>query len=157
MHMYTRNIYYWRQYRVNYLFIFGFKEGAEMGYIEVLLLSFGVALLALASVHANLDMEINPKTQDYKAITELVPIRLLVVSLFNSTIFFFLIVILFCPFNILYRSSRFFLLVCAFHGLCMKLPDFFLVDQLTSEVSPCLVSSNSRVCSQDLPVLKAVT
>ncbi|KAF5955118.1 hypothetical protein HYC85_007974 [Camellia sinensis] len=83
MHMYTRNIYYWRQYR----------EGAEMGYIEVLLLSFGVALLALASLHANLDMEINPKTQDYKAITELVPIRLLV----------------------------------------MKLPDFFLVDQLTSE------------------------
>ncbi|KAL7260654.1 hypothetical protein ACSBR1_006341 [Camellia fascicularis] len=81
MHMYTRNIYYWRRYRVKYSFIFGFKEGAEMRYIEVLLLSFGVALLALASVHANLDMEINPKTQDYKAITELVPIRLLVVKL----------------------------------------------------------------------------
>ncbi|GMP46526.1 hypothetical protein CsSME_00014643 [Camellia sinensis var. sinensis] len=48
MHMYTRNIYYWRRYRVNYSFIFGFKEGAEMGYIEVFLLSFGVALLALA-------------------------------------------------------------------------------------------------------------
>ncbi|GMP46527.1 hypothetical protein CsSME_00014643 [Camellia sinensis var. sinensis] len=40
-------------------------------------------------------MEINPKTQDYKAITELVPIRLLVV----------------------------------------KLPDFFLADQLTSKVN----------------------
>ncbi|KAL7240574.1 hypothetical protein ACSBR2_006268 [Camellia fascicularis] len=81
-----RNIYYWRRYRVKYSFIFGFKEGAEMGYIEVLLLSFGVALLALASVHANLDMEINPKTQDYKAITKLVPIRLLVVPFLHKQI-----------------------------------------------------------------------
>ncbi|THF97316.1 hypothetical protein TEA_013071 [Camellia sinensis var. sinensis] len=61
-------------------YAYPYPEGAEMGYIEVLLLSFGVALLALASVHANLDMEINPKTQDYKAITELVPIRLLVLE-----------------------------------------------------------------------------
>ncbi|CAL5396471.1 unnamed protein product [Camellia sinensis] len=127
--MYAGNIYYWRRYRVNYSFIFGFKEGTELGYREVLLLSFGVALLALASVHANLDMEIDPKTQDYKAITELVPMGLLV----------FLIVILFCPFNIIYRSSRFFLLACAFHCLCaplykVTLPDFFLADQLTSQV-----------------------
>ncbi|KAF5945496.1 hypothetical protein HYC85_015724 [Camellia sinensis] len=129
MLMYAGNIYYWRRYRVNYSFIFGFKEGTELGYREVLLLSFGVALLALASVHANLDMEIDPKTQDYKAITELVPMGLLV----------FLIVILFCPFNIIYRSSRFFLLACAFHCLCaplykVTLPDFFLADQLTSQV-----------------------
>ncbi|KAL7260649.1 hypothetical protein ACSBR1_006336 [Camellia fascicularis] len=129
MLMYAGNIYYWRQYRVNYSFMFGFKEGTELGYREVLLLSFGVALLALASVHANLDMEIDPKTQDYKAITELVPMGLLV----------FLIIILFCPFNIIYRSSRFFLLACAFHCLCaplckVKLPDFFLADQLTSQV-----------------------
>ncbi|KAL7260645.1 hypothetical protein ACSBR1_006332 [Camellia fascicularis] len=129
MLMYAGNIYYWRRYRVNYSFIFGFKEGTELGYREVLLLSFGVALLALASVHANLDMEIDPKTQDYKAITELVPMGLLV----------FLIVILFCPFNIIYRSSRFFLLLCVFHCLCaplykVKLPDFFLADQLTSQV-----------------------
>ncbi|CAL5399447.1 unnamed protein product [Camellia sinensis] len=94
MLMYAGNIYYWRQYRVNYSFMFGFKEGTELGYREVLLLSFGVALLALASVHANLDMEIDPKTQDYKAITELVPMGLLVVTL----------------------------------------PDFFLADQLTSQV-----------------------
>ncbi|KAI8022542.1 hypothetical protein LOK49_LG03G00702 [Camellia lanceoleosa] len=80
MLMYAGNIYYWRQYRVNYSFMFGFKEGTELGYREVLLLSFGVALLALASVHANLDMEIDPKTQDYKAITELVPMGLLVVG-----------------------------------------------------------------------------
>ncbi|KAF5945498.1 hypothetical protein HYC85_015726 [Camellia sinensis] len=129
MLMYAGNIYYWRQYRINYSFMFGFKEGTELGYREVLLLSFGVALLALASVHANLDMEIDPKTQDYKAITELVPMGLLV----------FLIVILFCPFNIIYRSSRFFLLACAFHCLCaplykVTLPDFFLADQLTSQV-----------------------
>ncbi|KAL7240570.1 hypothetical protein ACSBR2_006265 [Camellia fascicularis] len=129
MLMYARNIYYWRRYIVNYSFIFGFKEGTELGYREVLLLNFGAALPALASIFQNLDMEINPKTQDYKAITELVPMGLLV----------FLIVILLCPFNIMYRSSRFFLLVCAFHYLYaplykVKLPDFFLADQLTSQV-----------------------
>ncbi|KAF8369668.1 hypothetical protein HHK36_032307 [Tetracentron sinense] len=83
--MYAANIYFWRRYRVNYPFIFGFKEGTELGYRELVL------------------------------------------------------VITFCPFNIIYRSSRFFLLQCAFHCLCapfykVTLPDFFLADQLTSQV-----------------------
>ncbi|OMO61365.1 hypothetical protein CCACVL1_23575 [Corchorus capsularis] len=40
-------------------------------------------------------MEIDPKTKDYKAFTEVVPL-FLVIAIF---------VILFLPFNILYRSS----------------------------------------------------
>ncbi|KAJ7943425.1 Phosphate transporter PHO1-like protein [Quillaja saponaria] len=47
MLMYAGNVYYWRRYRVHYSFIFGFKEGTELGYREVLLLSFGLAMLAL--------------------------------------------------------------------------------------------------------------
>lgn len=66
---------------MNYPFIFGFKEGTELGYREVLLVSFGLALLALASVLANLDMEMDPKTGDYKALTELLPLGLVVVIL----------------------------------------------------------------------------
>ncbi|BBG94269.1 ERD1/XPR1/SYG1 family protein [Prunus dulcis] len=81
-------------YRVNYSFIFGFKQGTELGYREVLLLSFGLAVLALASVLSNLDMEMDPKTKDYKALTELLPLFLVLVTL----------------------------------------PDFFLADQLTSQV-----------------------
>ncbi|XP_051122453.1 phosphate transporter PHO1 homolog 3-like [Andrographis paniculata] len=140
MFMYAANIYFWRRYRVNYSFIFGFKEGTELGYREVLLFGFCLSVLALASVLANLDMEMDPVTQDYQAITELLPLGL--VGL--------VIVIMLCPLNIMYRSSRFFLLVCLFHCVLaplykVSLPDFFLADQLTSQVQ-ALRSLEFYVC-----------
>ena len=81
MLMYAVDIFFWRRYRVNYTFIFGFKQGTELGYREVLLMSFGLAALALASVISNLDMEMDPKTGDYKALTELLPLILVTVRL----------------------------------------------------------------------------
>ncbi|XP_011017746.1 PREDICTED: phosphate transporter PHO1 homolog 3-like isoform X1 [Populus euphratica] len=127
--MYAANIYFWRRYRVNYSFIFGFKQGTELGYRQVLLFSFGIAVLALCSVLLNLDMEMDPKTKDYKAFTELLPLNVLI----------FLLIILLLPFNMFYRSARFFLLTCIFHCIAaplykVTLPDFFLADQLTSQV-----------------------
>lgn len=77
--LYAANLYFWTRYRVNYSFIFGFKQGTELGYRKVLLLSFGLAVLALASVLLNLDMEMDPKTKDYKAYTELLPLSLVLV------------------------------------------------------------------------------
>ncbi|XP_021812514.1 phosphate transporter PHO1 homolog 9 isoform X2 [Prunus avium] len=129
MLMFSANIYYWRRYRVNYPFIFGFQRGAELGYRQFFLLSSGLAILALAGVLSNLDMEMDPSTKSFRALTELVPLGLVTVVL----------LIMFCPFNIIYRSSRFFLLQCIFHCLCaplykVSLPDFFLADQLTSQV-----------------------
>ncbi|KAH9675256.1 phosphate transporter PHO1 [Citrus sinensis] len=81
MLMYASNICFWRQYRVNYPFIFGFKQGTELGYREVLLVSFCLAALALTSVLSNLDMEMNPKTKEYEALTELLPLGLVLVAL----------------------------------------------------------------------------
>ncbi|KAG8366379.1 hypothetical protein BUALT_Bualt17G0073600 [Buddleja alternifolia] len=81
MLMYAGNVFFWRRYRVNYSFIFGFKLGTELGYREVLLLGFCLSVLTLASVLANLDMEMDPVTLDYKAITELLPLGLVVVTL----------------------------------------------------------------------------
>ncbi|XP_058096370.1 phosphate transporter PHO1 homolog 3-like [Magnolia sinica] len=129
MLMYAANIYFWRRYRVNYPFIFGFKQGTELGYREVSLLSTALAVLALAGVLTNLDMQMDPKTNEYKPLTELVPLGLVT----------FVLLVTFCPFNIIYRSNRFFLLQCAFHCICaplykVTLPDFFLADQLTSQV-----------------------
>ncbi|WJZ81163.1 hypothetical protein VitviT2T_001017 [Vitis vinifera] len=129
MLMYAANIFFWRRYRVNYSFIFGFKRGRELGYREVFLLAFGLAVLAQACVLLNLDMEMDPKTMEYEALTELLPLGLVML----------VVVILICPFNIAYRSSRFFLLTCLLHCLCaplykVTLPDFFLADQLTSQV-----------------------
>ncbi|CAN1256157.1 Phosphate transporter PHO1 homolog 3 [Linum perenne] len=127
--MYAANIYFWKRCRVNYSFIFGFKPGTELGFRQVLLVAFGIAVLALCSVLSNLDMEMDPVTKDYQAFTELVPLGLLTL----------LLIILFLPFNILYRSSRFFFLTCIFHCIAaplykVTLPDFFLADQLTSQV-----------------------
>lgn len=81
--MYAANIYFWRRYRINYSFIFGFKQGTELGFREVLLLSFALATLALTSVITNLDMEMDPKTGDYKALTELLPLSLVMVKLIS--------------------------------------------------------------------------
>ncbi|KAL3723296.1 hypothetical protein ACJRO7_035477, partial [Eucalyptus globulus] len=122
MVMYAANIYYWRRYHINYSFIFGFKKGTELGYREILL------------ILSNLDMDMDPRMESYKALTELVPLILVVDSTGQVVI-----CITFCPFNIMYRSSRFFLIHCAFHCMCalfykVMLPDFFLADQLTSQV-----------------------
>ncbi|CAG7895169.1 unnamed protein product [Brassica rapa] len=127
--MYAGNIYYWRRYRVNYSFIFGFKQGSELGYRQVLLVGFSIGVLALLCVIANLDMEVDPETQEYKLFTELLPLLLLIV----------MFIVLVLPFNFFYRSSRLFFLTCLFHCLAaplykVTLPDFLLGDQLTSQV-----------------------
>ncbi|CAM8956144.1 unnamed protein product [Rhodiola kirilowii] len=127
--MYGANVYFWRRYRVNYSFIFGFKRGTELGYREVFLLSSVIAVLAMVSVLLNLDMEMDPQTKDYGVLTELLPLGLILI----------LTAVLFFPFNILYRSSRFFFLASVFHCIFAPLykvtfPDFFLADQLTSQV-----------------------
>ena len=81
MIMYAANIFFWRRYRVNYSFIFGFKQGTELGYREILLLSFGLVVLGLASVLLNLDMEMDPNTKDYGTSTELLPLNLVFVRI----------------------------------------------------------------------------
>ncbi|KAG7985338.1 hypothetical protein I3843_03G020700 [Carya illinoinensis] len=137
---YMENIFFWKHYRVNYSFIFGFKQGTELDYREVFLLSSGLAVLALACVISNLDMDMDPGASIFGALTELVPLGLLTV----------VILITICPLNIIYRSSRFFLLRCAFRCVCaplykVTLPDFFLADQLTSQV-PAFRNLQFYVC-----------
>ncbi|GJV02081.1 SPX and EXS domain-containing protein [Tanacetum coccineum] len=127
--MYAGNVYYWTRYRVNYSFIFGFKAGTELGFNEVLLVGSGLSVLTLAGIFSNLEMQMDPNTQSYKALTELVPLGLVILVL----------LITFCPFNIFYRANRYFLLVCLWHCICapfytVTLPDFFLADQFTSQV-----------------------
>ncbi|CAN6550497.1 unnamed protein product [Malus baccata var. baccata] len=79
-------------YRVNYAFIFGFKKGTELGYLEVFLLATGLAVLSLGGFLANLHLDLS--AEKYKTVTELVPLVL----------------------------------------LAETFPDFFLADQLTSQL-----------------------
>ncbi|XP_038892178.1 phosphate transporter PHO1 homolog 10-like [Benincasa hispida] len=136
MLMYAADLYFWRRCRVNYPFIFGSKRGTELGWQEVFLLGAGFAVLASASFLANLYLDRDPSTQKYRTEAEKVPL--------GTTALILLIT--FCPFNILYKSSRFFFIRCILHclsaPLCkVKFPDYFLADQLTSQVqaSRCIV------------------
>ncbi|XP_026400642.1 phosphate transporter PHO1 homolog 3-like [Papaver somniferum] len=93
-----------------------------------ILLSTILATAALACVLANLDMELDISTKKYKAITELLPLALVSVIL----------LIIVCPFNIVYRSSRMFLLRTTFRSISaplykVTLSDFMLADQLSSQ------------------------
>ncbi|KAL3636586.1 Phosphate transporter PHO1 8 [Castilleja foliolosa] len=132
MLMYGANTYFWRRYRVNYPFIFGYKPGTELGFREIFLLASGLLVLAFAAVLANLDMEMDPNTESFQTITELVPLFLVICCAV-------VLVITFCPFNIIYRSSRFFLIRCVWRCILAPLymvtfSDSFLADQLTSQV-----------------------
>ncbi|PWA98745.1 SPX domain, EXS [Artemisia annua] len=129
MLMYAGNVYYWARYRVNYSFIFECKPGTELGFKQVLLVSSGLSVVTLAAILANLEMDMDPNTLSYKAVTELLPLGLVIV----------VVLIAICPFNFFYRSTRYFLLVCIWHCICsplytVTLPDFFLADQFTSQV-----------------------
>uniref|UniRef100_M4CJJ9 Uncharacterized protein n=1 Tax=Brassica campestris TaxID=3711 RepID=M4CJJ9_BRACM len=129
MLMYSANIYFWRLYRVNYTFIFGFKQGTELGYREVFLVSTGLAVLAFICFLLNLQFDMDWKMKDHNTLPEVIPLGLVTIVLF----------ILFCPLNIIYRSSRVFFLRSLLHCICaplyeVTLPDFFLADHLTSQV-----------------------
>ncbi|KAF2299168.1 hypothetical protein GH714_030889 [Hevea brasiliensis] len=123
--MYVTNIYFWRRYRVNYPFIFGFKQGTELGHREVFMLSNGLALLVLASCLANLHLDSGSNASKYKTITEMVPLGLVAVVL----------VILFCPLTS-YTALVVFLIRCFFRCCAplykVTLPDFFLADPCQS-------------------------
>ncbi|CAN1815529.1 Phosphate transporter PHO1 homolog 10 [Linum perenne] len=121
MLVYAADIYFWRRFRVNYPFIFGFERGTELDHRQVFLLSTGLAFLVLASLLANLHLDLSSKANKYKQLTELMPLGLIIV----------VAAILLCPFHMLYRSSRFFFVRCLFRTLCAPL--FKLADNLTSQ------------------------
>lgn len=94
------------------------------------LLATGFAVLALASFLANFSMIIGLKPGEPNTFAKLIPLLVVLV----------LLTILFCPLDIMYRSSRFFLIKCLLRCMCapfyeVTLPDFFLADQLTSQIS----------------------
>ncbi|KAG2376993.1 Phosphate transporter PHO1-like protein [Vigna angularis] len=105
-----------------------YRAGTELDYREIFLLTSGHAVVALLCFLINLQIEMNSRSQQYKTVTELVPLILVVLVL----------LITFCPLNIIYRSSRFFFIRCLFRCICapvftVRLADFFLADQLTSQ------------------------
>lgn len=147
MLMYSANIYFWRLYRVNYTFIFGFKQGTELGYREVFLVSTGLAVLAFVCFLLNLQFDMDWKMKDHNTLPEVIPLGLVTVRYISiiyilcsrlsnilirlNSFFMFLQVvlfILFCPFNIIYRSSRVFFLRSLLHCICAPLYEVIVLN-----------------------------
>lgn len=86
MLMYSANIYFWRRYRVNYTFIFGFKQGTELGYREVFLVSTGLAVLAFVCFLLNLQLDMDWRMKDHKKLPEVIPLGLVTVRYFFTVL-----------------------------------------------------------------------
>ncbi|KAF3780935.1 Phosphate transporter PHO1-like protein 1 [Nymphaea thermarum] len=135
--LYGCNIVTWKKARINYCFIFEFKPTKELKYRDVFLIctSCMTAVVAVMVAHLYVVAKGHSSTKVHA-----IPGLLLLVFL----------LLLVCPFNIVYRSSRFcFLRVMRNIVLTplykVVMVDFFMADQLCSQV-PMLRSLEYVAC-----------
>ncbi|GLJ27005.1 hypothetical protein SUGI_0529160 [Cryptomeria japonica] len=121
IYMYGLNVYFWTRTRINYAFIFEFEPGTELRSLEVVTISTGLFTIAVTSIVAHLLLF---------PMGKIIPI----------TIFMVILLFVFLPFDICYRSARFYFIQCLWRILCAPLykvefADFFLADQFTSQIT----------------------
>ncbi|CAK9274625.1 unnamed protein product [Sphagnum jensenii] len=127
MYMYGWNVYAWEKTRINYGFIFEFSPGIELHYREVLLICTALSSMLLGTMIVHI-IASTKEAPNYHG-SDWVPLSITLVFL----------VMLLIPVNIFYKSSRYFFLRC-FRRIIFApfykvgLSDFFLGDQLTSQV-----------------------
>ncbi|CAM6125906.1 unnamed protein product [Calypogeia fissa] len=136
MYMYGANLFYWRRMRINYPFIFEFQPGTELRHREVLMVTSILTTLLIGAMVGQLTLH----TATLSPYVDLIPFCLVVM----------LVILLLFPLNIFYRSSRVFLLTALIHIVGsplykVVLADFFLADQLTSQV-PMLRNMEYVMC-----------
>ncbi|XP_059068954.1 phosphate transporter PHO1 homolog 10 [Cryptomeria japonica] len=130
MFMYAADLYFWRLLRINYPFIFGFKPGTELGFRNVFLITTVLSVMSLAgAISSVMSLSGDKDANSHPSTAEFVPLILVVI----------LLVALFLPFKGFYYSNRLLFLRSALHCICapfykVLLLDFFLADQLTSQV-----------------------
>ncbi|KAJ0815219.1 putative SPX domain-containing protein [Helianthus annuus] len=124
--LYGCNIYMWRKNRINYSFIFELSPRKELKYRDVFLISTlsMTVVVGVLFVH----MSLMDKGYSYSQV-DLIPGLLLLAFL----------VLLMCPINIVYKSSRYRLLSVLRNIILSPLYkvvmlDFFMADQLCSQV-----------------------
>ncbi|XP_024357946.1 phosphate transporter PHO1 [Physcomitrium patens] len=130
MYMYGWNIFLWRRARINYAFIFEFSPGSELRYREVLLVCTALTTLLIGAMVIHLSIHSTLIPGQASPYIDLIPVGVLLIFL----------ALLFNPLNFCYRSSRFFFLNVMLHIVCaplykVALAEFFVADQLTSQVS----------------------
>ncbi|XXG74311.1 hypothetical protein AAC387_Pa07g3068 [Persea americana] len=135
--LYGCNIFMWRKARINYSFIFEFAPTKELKYRDVFLICTTSMTMVVGVMFVHLSLVAKGHSS-----TEVHAIPGLLLS-------FFLLLLL-CPFNILYRSSRYHFLQVIRNIILSPLykvvmVDFFMADQLCSQV-PMLRSLEYVAC-----------
>ncbi|CAL5047687.1 unnamed protein product [Urochloa decumbens] len=135
--LYGCNIFMWRKTRINYTFIFEFAPTKELKYRDVFLICTTSMTIIVGVMFAHLTIIVKGNSS---SAVQAIPGSLLLVFLS----------ILVCPFNIIYRSSRYQFLrvirniiLTPFYKVVMV--DFFMADQLCSQV-PVLRSLEYLAC-----------
>ncbi|KAL2546540.1 Phosphate transporter PHO1-like protein 1 [Forsythia ovata] len=124
--LYGCNIFMWRKTRINYSFIFELSPTKELKYRDVIL----ICTTSMTAVVGVLFVHLSLKSKGYSyAQVQVIPGLLLLVFL----------LVLVCPFNIIYKSSRFRFLSVIRNIILSPLYkvvmlDFFMADQLCSQV-----------------------
>ncbi|KAL6909816.1 hypothetical protein ACP4OV_001475 [Aristida adscensionis] len=135
--LYGCNIFMWRKTRINYTFIFEFSPTKELKYRDVFLICANSMTIVVGVMFAHLTLIVRGYST---CAVQAIPGALLLMFL----------LILVCPFNIVYRSSRYHFLrvirniiLTPFYKVVMV--DFFMADQLCSQV-PMLRSLEYLAC-----------
>ncbi|KAL5199335.1 hypothetical protein ABZP36_020538 [Zizania latifolia] len=135
--LYGCNIFMWRKTRINYTFIFEFTPTKELKYRDVFLICTTSMTIIIGVMFAHLTLIVKGYSS---SAVQAIPGGLLLVFL----------LILVCPFNVLYRSCRYHFLrvirniiLTPFYKVVMV--DFFMADQLCSQV-PLLRSLEYLAC-----------
>ncbi|XP_072964118.1 phosphate transporter PHO1-3 [Typha angustifolia] len=135
--LYGCNIFMWRKTRINYSFIFEFSPTKELKYRDVFLICTTSMTIVVGFMFSHLALTV----RGYSS-TEIQAIPGILLLMF--------LVLLVCPFNVLYRSSRYHFLRIIRNIILSPLykvvmVDFFMADQLCSQV-PMLRSLEYVAC-----------
>ncbi|CDP00543.1 unnamed protein product [Coffea canephora] len=123
--LYGCNIFMWRKTRINYSFIFELSPTRELKYRDVFL----ICTTSMTVVVGVLFVHLLLIAKGYNAQIQAIPGLLLLVVL----------LVLVCPLNIIYKSSRYRFL-CVIRNIILSplykvvMLDFFMADQLCSQV-----------------------
>ncbi|XP_038982999.1 phosphate transporter PHO1-3 [Phoenix dactylifera] len=131
------NIFMWRKTRINYSFIFEFAPTKELKYRDVFLICTMSMSIVVGVMFAHLSL-----TARGHSSTKIQAIPGILLLMF--------LVVLVCPFNVVYRSSRYHFLKVIRNIILSPLykvvmVDFFMADQLCSQV-PMLRSLEYVAC-----------
>ncbi|CAN6462051.1 unnamed protein product [Victoria cruziana] len=124
--LYGCNVCAWRSTRINYNFIFEFSPTTALKYRDVFLICTSIMTLVIGGMVAHLILRTNGFSPQY---VDAIPGILLLIFT----------VLLFCPLNVFYRSTRYYFLRVMRNIMCspfykVVMVDFFMADQLTSQV-----------------------